>query len=146
VRLTLDLAGRLEETLARLRAGEITVRATSRQEHEARAAQARMARDFAARSKVSEQVAMAICSESESEIESSDLLDALEERLNRDLVYIDIEDQPLREAVERLCGDLGLKPDWSGWTDDGWPEPDEFFKTRQPWSPFNQVSRKPVLR
>ncbi len=146
VRLTLDLAGRLEETLARLRAGEISVRAARRQEHEERASRAGMQREAAARDKVSEQVAMVIFSESESEGESSDLLDALAERLSDDVVYIDVEDQPLREAVERLCGDLGLKPDWSRWTDDGWPEPDEFFKTREPWSPFNRVSRKPVLR
>ncbi|MDB5479935.1 MAG: hypothetical protein JWO83_988 [Caulobacteraceae bacterium] len=146
VRLTLDLAGRLEETLARLRSGEITVRAARRQEHEERASRARNQRDAAARDKVAEQVTMVIYSESESETESSDLLDALAERLSDDIVYIDVEDQPLREAVERLCGDLGLKPDWSRWTDDGWPEPDEFFKTREPWSPFNRVSRKPVLR
>ena len=68
---------------------------------------------------------MVIHSESESETESDDLLDALE---------------------ERLCGDLGLKPDWSRWTDDGWPEPDELLNTRETWSPFNRVSRKPVLR
>jgi hypothetical protein len=145
VRLTLDLAGRLEETLARLRAGEISVRAERRQEHEERASQARMDRDAAARDKVSEQVSMVIFSESESETESSDLLNALEERLSDDIVYIDVEDQPLREVVERLCGDLGLNPDWSRWTDDGWPDPDEFFKTRETWSPFNQPSRKPVL-
>ena len=145
VRLTLDLAGRLEETLARLRAGEVTVRAAHRQEHEERASRAGMARGAAARDKVSEQVAMVIFSESESETESSDLLDALAERLSDDVAYIDVEDQPLREVVERLCGDLGLKPDWSRWTDDGWPEPDDFFKTREPWSPFNRVSRKPVL-
>jgi len=145
VRLTLDLAGPLEETLARLRAGEVSVRAARRQEHEARASRARDRRDTAARDKVSEQVRMVIFSESESETESRDLLDALEERLSDDIVYIDVADQPLREAVERLCGDLGLKPDWSRWTDDGWPEPDEFFKTRETWSPFNWVSRKPVL-
>ena len=145
VRLTLDLAGRLEETLARLRAGETAVRAARRQEHEERASRARNQRETTARDKVSEQVSMVIYSESESETESSDLLDALAERLSDDIVYIDVEDQPLREAVERLCGDLGLKPDWSRWTDDGWPEPDEFFKTREPWSPFNRVSRKPVL-
>ncbi|MDB5482537.1 MAG: hypothetical protein JWO83_3590 [Caulobacteraceae bacterium] len=145
VRLTLDLAGRLEETLRALRAGEIAVRAAHRQEGEARASRARMARDAAARDKVSEQVAMVIFSESESETESNDLLDALAERLSDDIVYIDVEDQPLREAVERLCGDLGLKPDWSRWTDDGWPEQDEFFNTRERWSPFNRVSRKPVL-
>jgi len=146
VRLTLDLAGRLEETLARLRAGEVSVRAARRQEHEERASRAQDRRATAARNKVSEQVAMVIFSESESETESRDLLDALTERLSDDVAYIDIEDEPLREVVERLCGDLGLKPDWSRWTDDGWPEPDEFFKTREPWSPFNRVSRKPVLR
>jgi hypothetical protein len=149
VRLTLGLAGRLEETLARLRAGEISVRAERRQEHEERADRARMDRDAAARDKVSEQAAMVILSESESESESEtenrDLLDALEERLSDDVVYIDVEDQPLREVVERLCGDLGLEPDWSRWTDDGWREPHAFFKTRETWSPFNRVSRKPVL-
>lgn len=146
VRLTLDLAGRLEETLRALRAGEIAVRAARRQEHEERASRARMARETAALGKVSEQVAMVIFSESESETESSDLLDALAERLSDDVAYIDVEDEPLREVVERLCGDLGLKPDWSRWTSDGWPErPSEFFKIRDRWSPFNQVSRKPVL-
>ncbi len=145
VRLTLDLAGRLEETLARLRAGEISVRAARQQEHEDRVSRARNQRDTAVRDKVAEQVRMVIFSESESETESRDLLDALAERLNDDVAYVDVEDEPLREVVERLCGDLGLKPDWSRWTNEGWPEPDEFFKTRNPWSPFNRVSRKPVL-
>ncbi len=131
VRLTLDLAGRLEETLARLRAGEISIRAARRQDREERASRAQDRRDAATRDKVSEQVRMVIHSESESETESDDLLDALEERLSDDIVYIDVEDQPLREAVERLCGDLGLKPDWSRWTDDGWPEPDELLNTRE---------------
>ncbi|HLZ84131.1 MAG TPA: hypothetical protein VKQ54_11245, partial [Caulobacteraceae bacterium] len=82
----------------------------------------------------------------ESESECSDLLDALAERLDDDVAYIDVEDEPLREVVERLCGDLGLKPDWSRWTKNGWPErPEDVFKTREPWSPFNKVSRKPVL-
>jgi hypothetical protein len=144
VRLTLDLAGRLEETLRRLRAGETAVRAARRQEGEARASRARDARDVAARDKVAEQVAMVIFSESERE--SSDLLDALEERLNNDVTYVDVEDEPLREMVEMLCADLGLKPDWSRWTDEGWPErPGDVFKTRAPWSRFSQVSRKPVL-
>ncbi len=40
-----------------------------------------------------------------------------------------------------------VEPDWSRWTNDGWPEqPDDVFKTRDPWSPFNKVSRKPILR
>ena len=145
VRLTLDLAGRLEETLVRLRAGEISVRAACRQEHEERASRARMQRGAATRDKVAEQVAMVIFSESESERESSDLLEALEERLSDDVAYIDIEDQPLREVVERLCRDLGLKPDWSRWTDDGWLDQDDFLKSRASWSPFNWVSQKPIL-
>ncbi|MDB5482569.1 MAG: hypothetical protein JWO83_3622 [Caulobacteraceae bacterium] len=147
VRLTLDLAGRLEETLRRLRAGEAAVRAVRRQNQEARASRAETARAVAARDKVAEQVARVVFSESESEGESDDLLDALEERLTDDVAYIDVEDKPLREMVEQLCVDLGLKPDWSRWTDDGWPEqPSDVFKTRAPWSTFNRVSRKPVLR
>ena len=145
VRLTLDLAGRLEETLARLRASENSVRAARRQEREDRASRARMQRGAATRDKVAQQVAMVILSESESERESSDLLEALEERLNDDVAYIDVEDQPLREVVERLCRDLGLKPDWSRWTDDGWLDQDDFLKSRASWSPFNWVSRKPIL-
>jgi len=146
VRLTLDLAGRLEETLRGLRAGEIAVRAVRRQESEDRASRTEMARTAAARDKVAEQVAMVVFSESESERDCDDLLEALEERLTDDVAYIDAEDEPLREVVERLCADLGLKPDWSRWTDEGWPErPEDVFKIRAPWSPFSQVSRKPVL-
>jgi hypothetical protein len=44
VRLTLDLAGRPEETLRRLRTGEIAARAALRQDQEARASRAGMAR------------------------------------------------------------------------------------------------------
>ena len=147
LRLTLDLTDRLEETLRRLRAGEAAARVARRQDDEARASRAGMARAVAARDKVSEQVAMVILSESESEGECGDLLDALAERLTDDAAYADVEDQPLREVVERLCGDLGLAPDWSRWTRDGWPEsPGEVFAKRQPWSPFSQVSREPIRR
>jgi hypothetical protein len=89
---------------------------------------------------------MVITRESESEEEYGELLDALEERLADDLPYIDVEYQPLRETVERLCADLGLSPDWSCWTEHGWPEdPAEVFGARPPWSPFNRVSRTPIL-
>ena len=90
-----------------------------------------------------EQVTTVIAREAESERESEDLLDALEERMTDDLVYLDVEDQPLREVVERLCADLGLHPDWSGWTDKGWPDPPE--AGRPQWSPFHRVSRRPIL-
>ena len=146
VRLTLDLAGRLEETLRALRAGEATVRAAHRKTREANDNRAAIKRSEVVENQVREQVAMAIARESESETESSDLLDALEERLADDIAYVFVGDTPLRETVERLCKDLGLSPDWSGWTEDGWPvTPSDSFPPREPWSPFNRVSRKPVL-
>jgi hypothetical protein len=146
VRLTLDLAGRLEETLARLRAGETAVRETRRQTREANDNRAAIERSEAGENQVREQVAMAIARETESETESSDLLDALEERLADDIAYVFVGETPLRETVERLCKDLGLSPDWSGWTEDGWPvTPSDSFPPREPWSPFNRVSRNPVL-
>jgi hypothetical protein len=30
---------------------------------------------------------------------------------------------PLKEAIAAICADLGLKPDWSLWTEDGFPPP-----------------------
>jgi hypothetical protein len=30
-------------------------------------------------------------------------------------------DWPLRKIIENLCDHLGLKPDWSQWTGEGWP-------------------------
>jgi hypothetical protein len=32
---------------------------------------------------------------------------------------------PLKDAIAAICADLGLKPDWSLWTDDGFPPPPE---------------------
>jgi hypothetical protein len=30
---------------------------------------------------------------------------------------------PLKDAIAAICKDLGIKPDWSLWTDNGFPEP-----------------------
>jgi hypothetical protein len=95
---------------------------------------------------VREQVGMAIAREAESEADSCDLLDALEERLADDIAYVFVGDTPLRETVERLCKDLSLSPDWSGWSEDGWPvTPPNAFPPRERRSAFNRPSRKPVL-
>jgi hypothetical protein len=146
VRLTLDLAGRLEEALRALRSGEAKIHEACRQKREARDLSASIERSQARQERVIEQVKMVIAREAESEGDSCDLLAALDERLNDDIDYIDVDDRPLREAVERICGDLDLKPDWSRWTDDGWPEdPVAVFGARPAWSPFNQPSRKPLL-
>ena len=146
LRLTLDLAGRLEESLRALRAGEATVRAAHRQIRAANDNRAAIERSEAGEVRVREQVAMAIAREAESESESCEFLDALEERLADDITYVFVGDTPLRETVERLCKDLGLSPDWSGWTEDGWPvTPSDSFPPREPWSPFSRPSRRPVL-
>jgi hypothetical protein len=146
LRLTLDLAGRLEETLRHLRSGEAAARETRWRERQARDARAVIDTCEARQSRVIEQVTMAIHREAESEADCCGLLKALDERLEDDIAHIDVDSGPLRGMVEKLCGDLGLSPDWSGWTDEGWAEPPHvFFANRSPWSPFNRPSRKPLL-
>jgi len=146
LRLTLDLAGRLEEMLRSLRVGEAAARETRRKERTARAARVVIDKCEAMQDRVVEHVTMAIQREAESESDCCDLLKALDERLEDDIAYVNVDSGPLREWVEKLCGDLGLSPDWSGWTDEGWPEPPHvFFARRSPWSPFNRPSRKPLL-
>jgi hypothetical protein len=146
LRLTVDLAGRLEETLRGLRSGELKVREARRTERELRAGRAVIDKHEAMLDRVVEQVSMAIQREAESEADSCALLKALDERIEDDIAYVNVDSGPLREWVEKLCGDLGLSPDWSGWTDEGWSEPAHvFFARRPPWSPFNRPSRKPLL-
>jgi hypothetical protein len=41
---------------------------------------------------------------------------------------------PLRDAVAAICADLGLKPDWSLWTEDGFPPP--FGGGKEDWIAF----------
>src|SRR5579859_7491576 len=110
VRLTLDLAGRLEESLRALRSGEAKIHEARRQERQACDLSASIERAEARKERVIEQVHMVIAREAESEGDSCDLLAALDERLNDDIDYIDIDSRPLREAVERICKDLDLKP------------------------------------
>jgi len=56
-------------------------------------------------------------------IPAHDILDALHERLTEGERYDDFVHRPFRETVAAICEDLGLHPDWSRWTDDGWPPP-----------------------
>ena len=42
----------------------------------------------------------------------------LHERLNDTDAYDHLVSLPWREAVEAICCDLGLTPDWSGWSDE----------------------------
>lgn len=85
----------------------------------------------------------------EAEIEDvgamDELCEALEERLDLDDAYCDRARRPLREIVERLCGDLALSPDWRRWEDEGegWASADPCARPR--CSPFNHPSAKPLM-
>jgi hypothetical protein len=52
---------------------------------------------------------------------SHEVLDDLHERLTEGERYDGVLYRPLRESVAAICKDLGLTPDWSRWTEDGFP-------------------------
>ena len=146
IRLTLDLEARADEALRALIAGEVTAREARREAGKRRAEKAGAAREQAAIDRVEKQVRVAIARESESEAAEDALYEALEERLSHDVAYILAGQRPLRQVVEQLCGELGLTPDWSGWTEgEGWPDPKDAPPYRSRWSVFNEVSRTPLL-
>jgi hypothetical protein len=52
------------------------------------------------------------------------LVEALHERLIESDRFDAFLYRPLKEGVEAVCADLGLTPDWSRWTGEGWaPSP-----------------------
>jgi len=51
------------------------------------------------------------------------LMDKLEADLREDAAFHRLLHGPLKDAVAAICADLGLKPDWSLWTEDGFPPP-----------------------
>ena len=65
---------------------------------------------------------------------AQEMLDDLHERLTEGERYDSLLYRPLRESVEAICNDLGLTPDWSRWTEDGFPP--ETRTTRRQWSSF----------
>jgi hypothetical protein len=147
VRLTLDLEVRAEEDLRAALAGEVSARAVRRQARERRAIEADKVRCRDAQNRVADQVGIAIAREVESEKEFEERHAAKDERLEWDAAYDELQDRPLREVVEQLCGDLGLSPDWSDWIDGGWPEPKEVGPDARPhFSPFKRPSPRPLLK
>ncbi|HSZ53666.1 MAG TPA: hypothetical protein VK801_19020 [Caulobacteraceae bacterium] len=142
VRLSLALHARTDEALRALRAGAAA-------EVEARRAQARKqaADEDEARSKSHrDTVERLVIEAAEREVEDDEslgaVIDALEERLEQDEAYWDLDQMPLREAVERLCADLELTPDWSRWEGEGWPPKPPFSRFR--FSPWSRPSRTPL--
>jgi hypothetical protein len=47
----------------------------------------------------------------------------LHERLRETDRFYKLLNGPLKDAVAAICADLGLKADWSQWTEDGFPPP-----------------------
>ena len=146
LRLTLDLEARFDETLRALQAGEDVALKARRERRARRDAQAEQARHYERGEKVFNQVCVAIARESESEAGDEERYAALYERLEDDEAYEDLTDRPLREIVGQLCADIGLTVDWTGWTEDGWPEPPRSGPgARDRWSPFRTPSPRPIV-
>jgi len=147
VRLTVDLEVRAEEDLRAALAGEVTARTVRREASERRAIDADEERRQHAQNRVADQVGIAIAREVETEKEYWERHAALDERLAWDAAYEDLHDRPLRQVVEELCADIGLTPDWSDWTKDGWREPAEIGPDARPdFSPFKRPSPRPILK
>jgi hypothetical protein len=145
VRLTLRFEAETAQALCDVVSGEARAKAareTRRREREEAAAEERRKE---VRSEVEWRVRAAAEAEITEDTELDDLDEALEERLDHDEAYQDLEDRPLREVVEALCRDLDLAPDFSDWTDDDFALPEDRVAPRPRGSPFERPSRKPVL-
>jgi hypothetical protein len=54
---------------------------------------------------------------------AEDLVSELDEAVGEDEEFYRLLKGPLKDAIAAICADLGLKPDWSLWTEDGFPPP-----------------------
>jgi len=151
VRLTLAMHARFDDALSALRTGKAAAvkerRATRERAVQQAADRAEEEKREALQEAVSEQVGIAIARETEGEQDYDERYTALCERLEMDAAYDNLTDRPFRDIVEQLCSELCLTPDWSDWTDKGWPVPPAIGPAaRTPSSPFNQPSPRPLLK
>jgi hypothetical protein len=142
VRLTLALESQVEEQIILLRE-DVSHRATETQlagvaSNEGRGL--RLApRDYASahRNRIRDSVYEVINREITDLNPAHEALDTLYERLTEGERYDAFVHRPLKEAVAAICDDLGLHPDWSRWTADGWPaQSDPSDKPRYSWEFF----------
>jgi hypothetical protein len=151
VRLTLDMHARFGDALSALRSGRATAvkerRETRERATRQAAAQAEEEAHQVLEDAVADQVQIAITREAESEREYDERFSAMCERLEWDAAYDDLTGRPFRDIVEQLCEELCLTPDWSGWTEKGWPAPPQIGSAARPaFSPFHHPSPRPLLR
>ena len=145
LRLTLDLEARFDEALRDLQSGKAAALKKRRETRAQCDAEAEERRRVARQDKVFSQVTIAIERESESEEAENERFRALEERLEYDNAYCDLTDRPLRDVVGQLCADIGLTVDWTGWHENGWPEPPRSGPgARSRWSPYRVASPRPI--
>jgi hypothetical protein len=120
VRLTVALETKTDEYLRDLKAGVVRERA----EEKVRAAERARVRAAEEQEARVEWVRDLVLCVAETEVPDLDafenVFEALDRELELDEVGFGYADRPLREWVERLCRDVGLHPDWSRWTDEGW--------------------------
>ena len=125
VRLTLALEAKVEQDLAALRAGAAPAAAAvdphPRPPFDDPFGWKKRDHPSAHRNRIRDNVWDVMNHEIEDVYESQVMLDDLHERLTEGERYDSILYRPLRESVEAICKDLGLSPDWSRWTEDGFP-------------------------
>jgi hypothetical protein len=141
IRLTLALEAKIDAELCDLKAGIVRARDEERTVTAERRKTAADEDALAREEKIRDLVIEAAEAEIEDKGALLELCDALEERLDEDVAYLDREERPLREIVESLCRDLTLRPDWSLWDGEGWLRTDPPARPR--FSPFHQPSAKP---
>jgi ParB-like chromosome segregation protein Spo0J len=142
IRLTIALEAKTHEELRALRSGVVIERKERAKKAAKRAEKDVRERREARMRKAEELVLEAAEREIEDYEAMNDLRDALEQRLQEDVVYWDAGDPPLFDIVKQLCHDLDLNPDWSLWTGEDWGPKAPF--EREASSPYRLPSRKPV--
>jgi hypothetical protein len=146
VRLSLALEAKAEEELADILAGGKDRAAAGAKTATAAPANDEdfvfrvVPRDYpsAHRNRIRDNVFEAINREITEVIPAHEALDALYERLFEGERYDAFVHRPLKEAVQGICEDLGLSPDWSRWTDEGFPpraEGERGYLWQMVWAP-----------
>ncbi len=149
VRLTLALEATVEDRLSALRAGGMDRAAQSpaaADDDDDDSDGGPLPRDYpsAHRNRVRDAVFDVINHEITDIYPAHEILDTLYERLAEGERYDAFVERPLKDAVEAICADLGLHPDWSRWVDGAWapPPPDSpRYAWQLLWAPIRKRGR-----
>jgi hypothetical protein len=101
------------------------------------------------RDTVCELVGEAIAAEVADDSLAREMRAGLRERLSERDLFGPLMFRPLREVVARICADIGLAPDWSQWTGEGWSAdytPPRGPDWPLPWKPRRARVRQALAR